>query len=271
MTDPGANPAEKEVGFDKSQSPAERDDPEGTEMATATKTKATAAKEDIIEAEDIGPEVVRLRDVEELAWQVISEQVGKGQGKVMLAYMIAKVNPKDRIKGKDDEELAAKIVKARNEQLLSWGQIMARTGLSEGKCRKLFEDASGETTRGHRIGRGGRYPGETERPAKAPKVAKPVTAPGEKAVSARAKKAAAPTKAAAPAAGSPPKLLVDMTEEELSARITGKTISVTKGSGLERIKVETVKSLKDGAVELFNDKGQSRTIRITDIKKASAK
>jgi predicted RNA-binding protein YlqC (UPF0109 family) len=49
------------------------------------------------------------------------------------------------------------IVKPLVDAKCSWGEVMVRTGQSEGACRKAFKLATGINDRGHRIGKGGRF------------------------------------------------------------------------------------------------------------------
>jgi len=120
----------------------------------------------------LGAKVWELREEEELSWGEISERLGYGDGnatgKLQLRYFEEEVrqNPRLRITGKNETELGNKIRKARDEDQLSWGKIMARTGLGLSRVRTLY-DESGGTALGHRIGKGGRHPGSAAPAAKA--------------------------------------------------------------------------------------------------------
>lgn len=107
--------------------------------------------------DQISERIVKLKDVDGKTWAEISEAVGKPMGKCMFLYEVASVTPKTRITAKTEEELDAKIAKAR-EDGLSWGVIAARSGKSEGYCKAAFSRISGESAKGHRIGKGGRFP-----------------------------------------------------------------------------------------------------------------
>ena len=74
-------------------------------------------------------------------WGEIAEALDITPGKAMFLEMKAQVadNPKLAIKFSGDEDLTTKVIAARNDDMLSWGQISARTGVSEGKLKKLWE------------------------------------------------------------------------------------------------------------------------------------
>lgn len=77
-------------------------------------------------------------------WSEIGEQLGITPGKAQFLVMCSEVKPKDKIKFTSDEELGEKVVAARDEELLSWGLIAARSGVSEGKIKRLYEEAGGK-------------------------------------------------------------------------------------------------------------------------------
>jgi hypothetical protein len=72
----------------------------------------------------------------------IAEKLGVSQAKVKRYVNASDVKPKDRIVG-TPAEIGAKIVKLRDEEGVPWPTIRARTGLSGGAIRKLYEEASG--------------------------------------------------------------------------------------------------------------------------------
>jgi len=113
--------------------------------------------------------IVSLRN-KESTWADIAEAVDLPQGKCMFLYDQATVSSSERITGKTEDDLKRKIAKGRQEGL-SWGVLSARSGKSEGYCRKAFEEVTNESARGSRVGKGGRYP-EGEAPAKAAKSTK---------------------------------------------------------------------------------------------------
>lgn len=104
--------------------------------------------------EALRPRVVEMRRQGQ-KWNAIAAELKVTEGKAQLLLMQASVKPKDRIKGRTDKELAARIVKARDEQALSWGQIVARSGLTQPRARKLYADATGRDHRGKQAKRGG--------------------------------------------------------------------------------------------------------------------
>lgn len=200
--------------------------------------------------------VVELRDAGE-HWAAISEQLGIGQGRAWLLWTISKVPPNQRITGKDDDDLGAKIVKARDDQLLSWGTIAARAGIPESKVRSLYAKTSGVSSRGLRIGKGGRRPGENGAAAPATRTTKKAAARPE------------PAKVSSAEARKP---LVEMSLTELKNRLNGKTITVKRlsdGGKITKIKVKNVKSIKNGELNFTDEDGAARTIPVTEIKGAT--
>lgn len=120
-----------------------------TKKTTAKKTitkkaapeKATRARHD---REALMPQVVELRDEGELGWEELASQLGIDPGLARLLYMTAKVKPKDRIKG-DEDEVAAGIVEARDELQQAWGLIAARARLPESKVRRIYKETTGNS------------------------------------------------------------------------------------------------------------------------------
>lgn len=198
----------------------------------ATKSKSTKDSEEPTAKElraELAEQIVAARE-DGMKWEEIATQFKTSTGKAMLLHAEATVRPKDRIKGASDEELGGKIAAARDEDKLSWGQIMARSGLSETKCRNLYTAATGDPTRGHRIGKGGRYPNGQEPPANEKAPAKAKKAPAKKAP---AKKASSGLKAAAAKIA---KIEPDNVEG-LSKAVVGKTVSFKNGRKQTRVKV----------------------------------
>lgn len=60
----------------------------------------------------------------------------------------------ERLQTARREELIRKL---RDDQQLSWGEIMVRTGLTEGQVRKLYRKDGTKKDLGTRIGKGGRF------------------------------------------------------------------------------------------------------------------
>lgn len=225
---------------------------------------------------DIGAKVQKLRD-KGSKWAEISSEVGVSQGKAMLAYMFVTTDDKDRIKFKTDDDLAVKVVKAR-ESGMSWGTIAARAGTPESKVRRMFEVSTGQSTAGHRVGKGGRHPGEngTTKTAKATPVAKGVTksAAAKKATEAKAK-AAAKAPATVKKAAAKPKLdLLTADVDALSERMEGRKIKVTnsKSNKDETFSVKTVKSADEKTIVIIDARNSAeRTFNRSAIKGVSGR
>lgn len=249
-------------------------------MATATKKapakKASAKATETTSAEDrraarkeLADKIVEARN-EGQKWEEIAATFGTSTGRAMLLHMEATVKPKDRIKG-TEEEVAAKIAEARDEERQSWGQIMARTGLAETKCRNLYEQATGNSTRGNRIGKGGRYPDGMTPPAR-PSAAK------EKAVKKAAAKKAAPAKKA-PAGGglsAAAKKIAGLDGvKEIADALVGKVISYKAGGKQARTKVADLLDVTgegaDMEITVQDNDEQEITISVSSIIKVATR
>jgi len=223
-------------------------------MAAATKTAKVAVKATAEESVDkqkarleLGKEVMALRD-EGVKWAEVNEQVEGGLGALMFAEMCARVKPSERVKYSDSDELGQFVVDLRDNEKLSWGVIAARCNTGEGKIRSAYSTATGADTIGNRIGKGGRFPTEGERPAKAPKAAKA---------------AGGATKAAGR-----PSPLAALTLKDLKARLDLQTVTLASGDKVQ-IKAIQKKNPTTGQVTLRTLEGKSMTIPIADIKKAT--
>lgn len=246
---------------------------------------------------DLSKQAVKLRDKDGLPWHEVAGELGVSTGKALLAYEFGKVKPADRV-----DPTPKNVVRLRDKEGLSWGRISARTGHGEASLRALYEEGSGTSAVGNRIGKGGRYPGQGGKSPRKAGAAK--KAPAKKSVAKKAtavkkttgvakkaggaKKAVAKKaggvkksarKAAAPAAGgttntggrNKAKTLVDMDFDELSERLEGRKIGVAI-SGTDRTKTHEVKSVKslDGDQMTFLDPDlKTHTVRVADIKRAS--
>lgn len=206
-------------------------------------------------------QVVKLRGPEDEPlnkWDAIADQLNTSTGKVLLAHGIATVG-KNRLKG-TPEERSAHVPRLRDEEDMSWGQIMIITGLNEGYVRSRYTELTGKETRGLNLGRGGRRPNDWD---------------GEEVAAKPAKKAAA--KKAAAAAKAPPKKavastgktsLTDLDVDGLRERLEGAAILVQRGDKTETIEVSKVQSLTKGAVTVTNKaNGAARTFKVADITK----
>lgn len=183
--------------------------------------------------------VVKLRDTDGKKWDEISDILNVAPGKCMLAHAAGVLPKKELIKN----PTAADVVRLRDEQNLSWGEIMVRTMLPEGACRALYSEATGKDTKGNRIGKGGRHPGEGE--AKPAKSAKKAPKGGE-----------------APAGP-----LAFFAEDAVKDMLTGYAIKFGDGTAM---KVKSVKKVSKGkAIVVDADSGESRTIKLDSVAQIS--
>jgi len=234
---------------------------------TSTKSSSEDSGEKITREErlaarkELGETIVELRE-DGAKWEEIAGEVGTSTGRAMLIYFEATVKPKDRIKGANDEELGEKIATARDDDRLSWGQIMARTGLSETKCRKLYEEATGNSTRGHRIGKGGRYPDGTTPP---PRPAKTREKPAKKAA---AKKA--PAKASGPAAAA--KKIAGLSEiSDIADAVNGKMVTHADGKVRVGDLLDVTGEGLEMVLEIEDTNGDEHSISVSTITKVAAR
>lgn len=246
----------------KKQAPAKK---AAAKKAAAKKEEAESTRSLGANDPDFQAKVVDLRDNQEMKWSEIADELDCTAGKAILAYDIVNMPAKDKIKAKDEDELAAAIVSARDDDQNSWGRISARAGIPESRVRKIYEDATGNSSRGLRIGKGGRYVGDENPNPPAEKVKGTAKKAGA-AKKAPAKKAAAAKKAAPAKRTTGAGALTSMDQEALAERIDGKTIQVQQGERKVRVKVKHVISLEDGVVNLADDKGANRSFEVSDIK-----
>jgi len=249
---------------------------------------------------DLSKKAVKLRDKDGLPWHEIAGELGTSSGKALLAYEFGKVAPGDRVTAKNEAELGKKVAQLRDRDGLSWGRIQARTGMGEQTLRRLYTEATGKDTLGHRIGKGGRYPGSTNGKSPTKRTAAAKKAPAKKAVAAKkapaVKKATAAKKASGvkkaggakkaggrKSSGTPSgrtttsagtKALVDMTGDELKERLTGKRIQVqvadTDRRNTHVVKVVRGYDAKSGNLDFIdNATGNVRTVKVSAIKVAS--
>jgi hypothetical protein len=241
---------------------------------------------------DLQKQVVRMRDKEEKPWHEIAGETGESAGKCMLAYEMAHLPASEKVTAKTDAAMAKEIVRLRDKQGLSWGSIVARTDIPESRLRSIYEATTGQSTKGNRIGKGGRHPGDggggggRKATGATKKVRAPKKAPAKKAPAAKkATKKAAPVKKAAKkasgsrkaAGGAAPTSLADhpLTEldyDDLAARLEGRAIVVAGANGKDRnFKVRAVRSLDNGNVE-FSDAGTGNvhTVKVDSIRRIGA-
>jgi hypothetical protein len=210
---------------------------------------AEMAREAVLTSDKDVKQIVKFRDNDGLHWAEIAEKFGVSQGKVMFAYMVGTV---DKVANPTAKKIAD--LRSKGE---SWGMIAARTGMSEGAARKLFEEATGSSALGQRIGKGGRHPGSSNGNGSAPAPAK------------RAAKAAKDSAAPATKGGGKLRDLVvsgKATLEQVQKGLTGKQVKVTRSGKDEVIGVAEVTGLKGQVITVKdNDTGRSRAIKAETI------
>jgi hypothetical protein len=116
-------------------------------------SELSATEERAARNEALTKQIVKLRDSGS-KWQEISDEVGVAVGRAIFLYEAANVDDKDRIRFKNDEDLAGKLLKLRGTT--SWGRLSQRTGVGEAKLKRLYAEAGGDV---QRIGKGGRHAG----------------------------------------------------------------------------------------------------------------
>jgi biotin carboxyl carrier protein len=209
----------------------------------------------------LGKQAVKLRDKDGLPWFEIAQRLDVPQGKALAAYEVASWPDNKVFKGTDAAK-AKEIVRLRDKEALSWARIAARVDVTEAKCRTIYEETSGEPHRGNRIGKGGRYPSDVERPAK--------TAPAKVTKAAASKKAPAKTAANAKATGTrnvnKQLAIHQMNKDQLTARLTGKVIKFDHNGRVKTMKVGEVVNLakKGGNLTVADAKGNEFTFNISD-------
>lgn len=203
-----------------------------------------------LEDMDIEDDVVALRDTDPpIKWDEIAVRLGVSSGKAILAYMKATLSPKEKVKGSYTDRCKA-IPGLRDDEAMSWGQISVRVDMPESHARGVYESLTNKSTRGNRVGRGGRYPKEedpTPRKAGTPRKA-------------AAAKAAAPAKAKVEATGK--KSFTEMNLAELQERLNGAVMKVKRSDGREQnLSVKEITGLKKGEITFTDGKtGGVRTV-----------
>jgi len=258
-----------------------------------TEEKGDRTMADISEKlKDLSKQAVKLRDSEGRPWHEVASELGTSTGKAILAYEFGKVKPADRVTAPNEAAMGKKVATMRDKDGLSWGRIQARTDLGEQTLRRLYTEATGKDTLGNRIGKGGRYPGQsgkTPRKASGAKKAPAKKAGGVK--KAVAKKATGVKKTAAKKATGVKKVakksgtatsgtttggakvaLVDMDLDQISERLEGRRIQVQVGDSDRRnsFQVKSVRELDGDNLSFLDAKTNNvRTIKVSGIKVAS--
>jgi hypothetical protein len=135
------------------------------------------------------------------SWSDIVQAVGwdysDAEGRLQFLYFQedAERDPALQITFRNRAELGKKVVRARDNQLLSWGKIAAYARdadgneVSESLVKAVYEETTGESVVGNRIGKGGRLVGDSNGKPKAANRRAAKAAPAK--VSGRKVKAAA--------------------------------------------------------------------------------
>lgn len=190
-------------------------------------------------------EVVNLREAEGQKWEEIAETLGISSGKAILIYNFATLKPKDKIK----DATPQKIKELREVDHLSWGVIMARTALSENAVRSMYEEATGGTSKGHRIGKGGRWPTGLK-----PEL-------DEQSTNGNGAKKAPAKKASAAVPKNKPVPLKGLTAQEIKDKITGYAIKHND----ETIAVKEVKKATASTIVVVDTDGKARTVKTAAV------
>lgn len=228
----------------------------------------------------LGKQAQKLRNKDNLGWFEIGQKLGVPQGKALAAYEVAEVTEANVFKG-TEPQVAKEIVRLRDKEGLSWARIAARVDITEASCRTIYEKTSGTPHRGNRIGKGGRYPSDVERPATPTKAAPAKKAPAKatgtkkapaKAAGTTAKRAARGTAGAEKRTGGTTKKVAiqQMNQDQITARLTNAVIGVEQDGKTRRFKVSRVVNLTGPGGELtFADaKGKEHTVEVNDIASA---
>ena len=121
-----------------------------------TTAKKTAAPKKTVKKDD-GPsraekreallaQVMDLVDGDGLSFDEAAKQLKVNRSTVIDLHVIGSVKPKDRIKG-SEEEVAAEIVRQRDEENVAWHVIAARAGVTKTRARAIYEETSGSDSR----------------------------------------------------------------------------------------------------------------------------
>lgn len=115
---------------------------------TKTKSKAKPSPKAKREAlatndADLLKQALALRE-DGLTLQQIATKLKVTTNKVGFLFLCDSIRPKDRIKG-TPEEVAAAIVHQRDVEHHSWAMLMARTGFSQGKVKKIYAETTGKS------------------------------------------------------------------------------------------------------------------------------
>lgn len=188
--------------------------------------------------------IVALRDKDGKDWGAIAVASKTTVGKALLLYKTAKLTTKEKITG-TDAEVGKAIVRLREKDMMSEGDLMARTGFAPGKLHRVYEDASGKPWGDFRIGKGGRTPSSSNG-------SKPAS---KKVASNGAKKSTKKSSRSSTRVTS----FENMTDEQASAALEGRVLTIVSRSGAKPRKVRI-----EGAVKVAKTKSGLRAASFTD-------
>lgn len=124
----------------------------GTGVKESTRQRQRAENADLVD--------LIKEDIEEgLKQAEIAAKHKISTGRASFLMQAASTKASEKWKWKTDSELQKLVKKARDTDHLSWAHIMIRGGISEGAARAAYRQAGGND-KGHRIGKGGRHPGD---------------------------------------------------------------------------------------------------------------
>jgi hypothetical protein len=86
---------------------------------------------------DKAPRIKKMRE-QGKPWAEIADKLKMTAGRAQFILLASEVKPKDRIKFDGDDDLAQKIVAARDDDGLSWPLISARSGVTEGRVKDIY-------------------------------------------------------------------------------------------------------------------------------------
>lgn len=93
------------------------------------------------------------------AWKSILADTGLNYSQALDFFRIRQIKEAGEYIGEDETgvPVTGTMVADLRAEGLSWGEVMYRTGLKEGRVRKLFTERTGDRSEGQRIGKGGRF------------------------------------------------------------------------------------------------------------------
>lgn len=198
-------------------------------------------------------------------WSEIAEEAEVTVGRAIFLHECATVPEDDVVDPEATEATIRKaILRMRDKQDLSWGQISARLGrgaIGEGRVRTIYFDAGGETDN---VKRGGRYANGKGRTDVRPDLDEDSPKPKKAAAKKGAPKKAAAKKSAAKGQG---KSIADMSAAELKKAMMNKFVHTTDGDKFKAVSV----SESNGMFEITDAEGDEWGLEQGDIAKITAR